>query len=111
MPSPPLRIASLLASSTEILYALGLGDQVVAVSHECDYPPAARDKPRVTRAHVSADATSLSIDEQVRETFAAGGSLYSIDEEQLSALKPDLIVTQAQCDVCAIRYEDVLALV
>ena len=110
MSNTPRRIASLLASGTEILYGLGLGDCVVAVSHECDYPPSVAGKPRVTVSHVAAP-TSSEIDTQVREMLAAGQALYDIDAATLAALAPDLIVTQAQCDVCAVKYEDVLALV
>lgn len=110
MSDSPRRIASLLASGTEILYALGLGERVVAVSHECDFPPAALGKPRVTTSHVAAP-TSAEIDSQVREMLAAGQALYAIDAARLVELAPDLIVTQAQCDVCAVKYEDVLALV
>ena len=110
MNDPP-RIASLLAAGTEILYGLGLSEQVVAVSHECDWPPDACDKPRVTFSAVAASASSKAIDDQVREILSTGQPLYGIDEEVLVALAPDLIVTQAQCDVCAVRYEDVLSLV
>jgi iron complex transport system substrate-binding protein len=110
VPQTPRRIASLLASGTEILYGLGLGDRVVAVSHECDFPAAALGKPRVTTSHVAAP-TSVQIDTQVREMLASGQALYSIDAAKLVELAPDLIVTQAQCDVCAVKYEDVLALV
>jgi iron complex transport system substrate-binding protein len=106
-----MRIASLLSAATEILYALGLGEQVVAVSHECDYPPEVAVKPRVTRSNVDSGRSSGDIDRQVREQTATGGALYEIDAERLAALAPDLIVTQAQCDVCAVRYADVVALV
>jgi len=99
-----------LASGTEILYALGLGSRVVAVSHECDYPPDAARKPRVTRSFIAA-RTSGQIDAQVRVLLADGQPLYEVDSAALAALAPDLIVTQAQCDVCAVKYEDVLALV
>lgn len=105
---PPQRIASLLASSTEMLYALGLGPQVVAVSHECDYPAEANSKPRVTFTHVEHTATSGEIDRQVREKITAGDALYEIDVAKLTELAPDLIVTQSQCDVCAVRYADVV---
>jgi iron complex transport system substrate-binding protein len=108
---PARRIASLLASGTEILYALGLGDRVVAVSHECDCPVEATTKPRVTHTLVDAAASSREIDEQVRTMAAGKTALYDIDREQLAALRPDLIVTQAQCDVCAVRYEDVVCAV
>lgn len=105
------RIASLLASSTEILYGLGLGDCVVAVSHECDFPDEVRSKPRVTRTRVQAEASSRNIDEQVKAACAAGEALYQIDVAKLVELRPDLIVTQAQCDVCAVRYADVVSAV
>jgi iron complex transport system substrate-binding protein len=108
--STPRRIASLLASGTEILYGLGLGERVVAVSHECDFPSTVAGKPRVTTSHVAAP-TSGEIDNQVRQRLAAGQPLYGIDVETLVRLAPDLIVTQAQCDVCAVKYEDVLAMV
>ncbi|MCE9548382.1 MAG: cobalamin-binding protein [Planctomycetia bacterium] len=108
---PPLRIASLLSAATEILYALGLGDQVVGVSHECDYPPGVERKPRLTFSHIDSAAESGQIDEQVRQRVARGEPLYGVDEAALAQLRPDLIVTQAQCDVCAVRYEDVLATV
>jgi iron complex transport system substrate-binding protein len=103
-----MRIASLLSSSTEMLYALGLGDCVVAVSHECDYPAEVRFKPRVTRTTIAADAPSGQIDEQVRQLSQEGLPLYEIDVPLLAELRPDLIVTQAQCDVCAVRYAEVL---
>lgn len=105
------RIASLLASSTEILYGLGLGDCVVAVSHECDFPDEVRSKPRVTHTRVQAEASSRDIDEQVKAACAAGEALYQIDVAKLVELRPDLIVTQAQCDVCAVRYADVVSAV
>lgn len=107
MPTPE-RIASLLASSTEILYALGLGDRVVAISHECDFPAEATTKPRVTRTNVAAEAPSGQIDRQVRSMVSQGAALYELDVEALAALAPELIVTQSQCDVCAVRYQDVL---
>lgn len=102
------RIASLLASGTEILFALGLSERVVAISHECDYPPEATNRPRVTRTRVDAAASSGEIDAQVRAMSAAREALYEIDEPLLASLQPDLIVTQAQCDVCAVRFADVL---
>lgn len=107
----PRRIASLLASGTEIVYGLGLGDRVVAVSHECDFPAEAARKPRVTRTRITAEAASGDIDRQVRTAVESGAALYDIDRERLVELRPDLIVTQAQCDVCAVRYQDVLDLV
>jgi len=109
--SAPLRVVSLLASATEILYELGLGDQVVGVSHECDFPADARSKPRLTRSHVDAAGTSDQIDRQVKDFFATGQPLYERDQRRLGELAPDLIVTQAQCDVCAIQYDEVMRLV
>jgi iron complex transport system substrate-binding protein len=106
-----MRIVSLISSATEILYLLGLGQRVVGVSHECDYPPEVAAKPRLTRSLVEAAAPSGAIDEQVRSLAAEQSALYAIDVERLAELAPDLIVTQAQCDVCAVRYEDVMAAV
>jgi iron complex transport system substrate-binding protein len=105
---PHSRIASLISSATEILFALGLEDSIVAVSHECDYPAGALAKPRVTWSHVDSSASSGTIDAQVKQLASAASALYAIDVEHLAALAPDLIVTQAQCDVCAVRYADVL---
>lgn len=108
--SSPHRIVSLLASATEILCALGLADRLVAISHECDYPPEVLDRPRVTSTAIRAELDSAAIDEQVGRMHAAGEPLYQVDEARLAALEPDLIVTQAQCDVCAVNYADVLRL-
>jgi iron complex transport system substrate-binding protein len=105
------RIVSLISSATEILYLLDLGQRVVGVSHECDYPPEVASKPRLTRALIASESSSRAIDEQVRTLSAEQSALYEIDVEQLAALAPDLIVTQAQCDVCAVRYEDVVSAV
>jgi iron complex transport system substrate-binding protein len=107
----PLRIASLISSSTEILYLLGLDACVVGVSHECDYPPQIAGLPRLTRSLVESAAASRDIDDQVRTLSAQQSALYAIDAEQLASLAPDLIITQAQCDVCAVRYEDVVSVV
>jgi iron complex transport system substrate-binding protein len=101
----------LISSATEILYLLGLGDRVVGVSHECDYPPEVAAKPRLTRSLVDSDAASGAIDHQVRTMAAGQSALYAIDVDRLAELAPDLIVTQAQCDVCAVRYDDVVAAV
>lgn len=102
-----MRIVSLLPSTTEIIYALGLGDQLVGVTHECDYPADALQKPKLTRSHIVAEAhgdetVAASIDHQVRESLHAGHSLYDIDAELLARLRPDLILTQELCDVCAV---------
>ncbi len=107
----PQRIVSLISSATEILYLLGLGDRVVGVSHECDYPPEVALKPRLTRSLVESAASSREIDERVRTLASSHSALYTIDVDQLAALAPDLIITQSQCDVCAVRYEDVVSAV
>jgi iron complex transport system substrate-binding protein len=104
-----MRIASLVPSATEMLFALGLGDDVVAVTHECDFPPAARDLPQLTATVLPEGLDPGEIDAAVKEIVGAGRALYSLDEEQLAALAPDLIVTQAVCEVCAVSYEDVVA--
>lgn len=106
-----MRIVSLISSGTEILFALGLGEQVLAVSHECDYPLAARQLPKATRSLVDSSQKSGQIDEQVKSLSSAGAALYGLDDELIVHLRPDVIVTQAQCDVCAVRYADVLDLV
>ena len=106
---PPQRIVSLLPSATEILFALGLGDQVVGVSHECDYPPAARSKPVVIHSRLPKDASPVEIDRLVCEFTARGESIYAVDAEALKRLAPDLIVTQNLCSVCAASPEDLAA--
>jgi len=94
-----MRVVSLLPSATEILYALGVDP--VAVSHECDYPPAARGKPAANRSRVDPDATSEEVNEQVASAKAEGG-VYELREDVLREADPDLIVTQGVCDVCAV---------
>jgi iron complex transport system substrate-binding protein len=106
-----MRIVSLLSSATEILFALGLGDRVLAVSHECDYPPAAARLPRATRSLIDSSLPSGQIDAAVMARASSGNALYEIDVALIHQLRPDLIVTQAQCDVCAIRYADVIDLI
>ncbi len=103
-----MRIASLVPSATEMLFALGLGDSVVAVTHECDYPPQARSLPHLTRTVLAEGLSAGEIDTAVKATVGEGRALYELDEERLAELAPDLIVTQAVCDVCAVSYEDVL---
>src|SRR5580704_17034175 len=93
----PMRICSLLPSATEMLFALGCGDCVVGVTHECDFPAAAVGKPRLIRPRVDAQATAGEIDRQVRALVDAGQSLYGIDAELLIRLEPDLIITQDLC--------------
>ena len=107
-----MKIASLLASGTEIAWALGLGDDIVAISHECDYPPGVLDRPRVTRPRFDpAGLNSGEVDAAVREAMATSGSVYMVDGEVLDRLKPDLLLTQAVCDVCAVPAADAEAVV
>jgi iron complex transport system substrate-binding protein len=105
-----MRIVSLVPSATEILFALGLGDEVIAVTHECDYPPAALELPNVTRDALPQDLTAGQIDAAVRARTDQGDAIYELDAEALHELRPDLIVTQALCPVCAVSYEDVRAI-
>ncbi|APR82664.1 Putative ABC transporter [Minicystis rosea] len=107
MTSPSLRIVSLLPSSTEICFALDLGDALVGVSHECDFPPEVRGRPVLTAPKVDPHATSAEIDQQVNALAAAGESVYRIDEERLHALAPDLVLTQGVCEVCAVSLDEV----
>jgi iron complex transport system substrate-binding protein len=104
-----VRIVSLVPSATELLFALGLDDEVIAVTHECDYPLEALDRPRVTRDVLEPGLTARQIDAAVRERTARGEAIYALDEEHLTELEPDLIVTQAVCEVCAVGYDDVVA--
>ncbi len=104
-----MRIASLVPSATEMLFALGLGGDVVAVTHECDYPPPARDLPHLTATVLPEGLSAGEIDTAVKAVVGEGRALYGLDEERLAALAPDLIVTQAICAVCAVSYEDVVA--
>lgn len=114
-----MRIASLVPSATEMLFALGLGDQVVAVTHECDYPPEAASKRHLTRSLVptysaatntAAGPTAGEIDAEVRRLTGEGRHLYELEEPALRELRVELIVTQAVCEVCAVSYDDVVAL-
>ena len=104
-----MRIVSLLPAATEIVCALGLEEQLVGVSHECDYPLSVRDLPKVTRSLIPASAPSGEIDRLVRERLSTQSALYSLDVAVLEELEPDLIVTQALCDVCAVAQDEVQA--
>lgn len=104
-----MRIASLVPSATEMLYALGLGGDVVGVTHECDYPAATATLPQLTATVLPPGLSAGEIDAAVKEVVGAGRALYTLDEERLGELEPDLIVTQAVCEVCAVSYEDVVA--
>jgi iron complex transport system substrate-binding protein len=97
-----VRIVSLLPSATEIICAVGLRDQLVGVTHECDFPQSVRPLPKVTRTLIPTDATSAAIDAMVRERARSRLPLYQLDLPTLFSLRPDLIVTQALCDVCAV---------
>jgi iron complex transport system substrate-binding protein len=104
-----MRIASLVPSATEMLFALGLGEDVVGVTHECDYPAAAAGLPQLTATVLPPGLGAGEIDAAVKEVVEQGRALYTLDEERLAQLEPDLIVTQAVCEVCAVSFEDVVA--
>lgn len=104
-----MKIASLLPSSTEILCALGLQENIVGITHECDYPPGiSGEKPHLTASRISHETmTSAEIDHHVRSQLDGHGSIYDLNTDLLSELKPDLILTQELCDVCAVSYKTV----
>ena len=105
------RIVSLLPAATEIATALGLMDQVVGVSHECDFPAEANARPRVTHCAVhNTGLTSGEVDQWVRRALRDNGTIYTIDELLLRELRPDVILTQKLCDVCAVGYGTVARL-
>src|SRR5262245_46043231 len=105
-----MRIVSLVPHATEVLFALGLGDDVVAVTHECDFPDAVRSLPRITRDRLPGGLSTAEIDAEVRKRTERGEAIYDLDADRLRALEPDLIVTQELCPVCAVSYDDVRAL-
>src|SRR6202000_1544191 len=105
-----MRIVSLVPSATEMLFALGLGEDVVGVTHECDYPAEAQDLPKVKRDVLPAGLSAAEIDAAVKERTLAGESIYQLDAEALHDLEPELIGTQALCSVCAVSYDDVRAI-
>jgi len=103
MAEPAQRICSLLPSATEIVCSLGLSDRLVGVTHECDFPPAARQKPRVTSSVIDSEGLSgAEIDQAVRDSLAEEATIYHLDRDLLDHLRPDLILTQELCDVCAV---------
>jgi iron complex transport system substrate-binding protein len=104
-----MRIASLVPSATEMLFALGLGDSVVAVTHECDFPPRTQSRTRLTRSVIPEGLPPGEVDAAVRALTGEGRALYDLDEAALARLDVDLIVTQALCAVCAVSYDDVRA--
>jgi len=100
-----VRVISLVPAATEIVAALGMLDALVGVSHECDHPPEVRDKPRVTRCEIhESGLPSVAVDRWVRESLRESGTLYTMDEELVRRLRPDAILTQKLCDVCAVAY-------
>jgi iron complex transport system substrate-binding protein len=104
-----MRVISLLPSATEIVAAVGGMEHLVGVTHCCDYPPQVDSRVRVTNTAIDADAAPGVIDAQVRDITASGAPLYTLEEERIRALKPDLILTQALCEVCAVMETDVRA--
>jgi len=99
-----VRIVSLLPSATEIVCALGLEEELVAVTHECDHPASVRAKPAITSSVLGSDGTTAQIDRHIRRLVHEGSSIYALDAERLRALRPDLILTQELCEVCAVSY-------
>jgi iron complex transport system substrate-binding protein len=105
-----MRICSLLPGATEIAFALGLDEEIVGVTHECDYPPQARQKPVVVKSAIDLNGkNSRAIDSSVRDHLRSNTALYSLDVLRLEEARPDLILTQALCDVCALDYNEVVA--
>ncbi|MDQ6882773.1 MAG: cobalamin-binding protein [Candidatus Dormibacteraeota bacterium] len=99
-----MRIVSLLPSATEIVCAVGLTDSLVAVTHECDYPPGVAGKPVLTSSALSGVTSSGAIDRHIRRLVHEGSSVYDLDADRLANLRPDLILTQELCAVCAVSY-------
>lgn len=104
-----MKIVSLLPAATEIVCALGLRDSLVGRSHECDFPEDVAALPALTRARVDGSLPSAALDREVRRIMAARLPIYMLDEARLAALAPDVVVTQAACEVCAIAYDQVVA--
>ena len=103
-----MRICSFLPSATEIVYMLGLGDSLHAVSHECDFPPGASSKPKVVRSRFDpAELRSGDIDQLVSGMMMRGENIYLVDDAVLADARPDLVITQQLCEVCAVSFEDV----
>ncbi|MGH7805419.1 MAG: cobalamin-binding protein [Candidatus Binatia bacterium] len=101
------RIVSLIASSTEIVHALGFGDRLVGRSHECDFPETVKALPAVTEPKFPVEGTSYEIDQRVKAILQEGLSVYRVHADQLRALRPDVVLTQSQCEVCAVSLRDV----
>jgi iron complex transport system substrate-binding protein len=103
----PQRIVSLLPSATELVCAVGAGAELVGISHECDFPDSIRDRAVLTRSRIAGDGSSGAIDTAVRTVLREALSIYAVDEEQMAALAPDVIITQDLCEVCAVSLDDV----
>src|SRR5689334_7060299 len=100
-----MRICSLIPSATEMVFALGMGDHLSAVSHECDYPQQASVLPRISRSKIPTGLSAREIDDLVSSTLAATGSLYELDLDLLKKIQPDCILTQRLCYVCAVSFD------
>ena len=105
--SDGVRIVSLIASATEAVHALGLGQYQVGRSHECDFPKTVRSLPVCTRPVIPVDGDSAEIDRLVKSRLASAASIYEVDAGVIASLKPTHIITQTQCEVCAVSREDV----
>lgn len=105
----PMRVVSLLPSATEHVVAVGAQDLLVGVSHECDFPAEIVGLPTLTRCRTSLGRDSLAIDRSIRNLLERAVAVYEVDVDRLAALRPDVIVTQDLCDVCAVSYDDVCA--
>ena len=105
------RVLSLLSSTTEVVCALGCADQLVGRSHECDYPPEVMNLPICTKPKFNIDGSSIEVDGQVKSILQNALSVYYINEDLLKKLKPDIILTQSQCEVCAVSEKDVQSVV
>ena len=103
-----MRVVSLIASSTEIIHALGAGEMLVARSHECDFPTEVKALPSLTAPKFATEGSSYQIDERIKAIVQEGLSVYRVDAERLSALRPDVVITQMQCEVCAVSERDVV---
>ena len=102
-----MKVLSLIASSTEIVYALGCGDNLVGRSHECDFPENVKSLPHCTQPRFDVEGSSKEIDDRVKATLQSALSVYEVDEVMLADLDPDIIITQSQCEVCAVSLDDV----
>lgn len=102
-----MRVVSLIASSTEIVCALGCEDRLVGRSHECDFPPSVKSLPVLTEPKFMVEGTSAEIDARVKELLRHALSVYRVHPERLAAARPDVIITQAHCEVCAVSLKDV----